>query len=341
MAKKILVTGGAGYIGSHTTVELIKNGYEVVIVDNLSNSQLSVIDNIYKISGTKPLFIKGDCTELENMRQIFKDHNFDAIIHFAAYKAVGESVEKPLEYYKNNVLSLINVLDLAREYNVTNIVFSSSCTVYGQPDILPATEQTIHKKSASPYGNSKQMCEDILSDLAAITPSFNSIALRYFNPIGAHPSSLLGEMPVGIPNNLLPYVTQTAVGIRECLSIFGDDYNTNDGTAVRDYIDIIDLAEAHVCAVNRMIEGKCKSNIEFFNIGTGNGVSVLELVNTFEQVNNLKLNYKIVGRRDGDIEAVWADASYANNELGWSAKVPLSETLLNVWNWEKRLNNKI
>ena len=341
MAKKILVTGGAGYIGSHTTVELIKNGYEVVIVDNLSNSQLSVIDNIYKISGTKPLFIKGDCTELENMRQIFKDHNFDAIIHFAAYKAVGESVEKPLEYYKNNVLSLINVLDLAREYNVTNIVFSSSCTVYGQPDILPATEQTIHKKSASPYGNSKQMCEDILSDLAAITPSFYSIALRYFNPIGAHPSSLLGEMPVGIPNNLLPYVTQTAVGIRECLSIFGDDYNTNDGTAVRDYIDIIDLAEAHVCAVNRMIEGKCKSNIEFFNIGTGNGVSVLELVNTFEQVNNLKLNYKIVGRRDGDIEAVWADASYANNELGWSAKVPLSETLLNVWNWEKRLNNKI
>lgn len=339
MNKRILVTGGTGYIGSHTVVELINSGFNPVIVDNLSNSDVSVIDNIEKITGVKVPFELADCCDTLRMKEIFSKYEFSSIIHFAAYKAVGESVEKPLEYYKNNIYSLIVMLEMARQFGVNNIVFSSSCTVYGQPDILPATERTPFKKATSPYGNSKKMCEDILADFTNITDGIQSIALRYFNPIGSHPSALIGEKPKGIPNNLLPYVTQTAAGIRECLSVFGDDYNTPDGTAVRDYIDVQDLARAHVISVNRMVGGLCKSKIEFFNIGTGVGVSVLELIKSFEKINNLKLNYKIAPRREGDIEAVWADAKYANEELGWRAEVSLDETLRNVWNWEQTLHN--
>ena len=337
MGKGILVTGGTGYIGSHTVVELIEAGYEVIIIDNLSNSDESVIKGIEAITGIRPEFVKADCRNIDALEKIFKKEKIDSIIHFAAAKAVGESVEQPLEYYHNNILSLINIISLMRKYGVPNMVFSSSCTVYGQPEVLPATEQTPRLEAESPYGNTKRICEDIIRDSVKAYGSINAIALRYFNPIGAHPSALIGELPRGVPNNLLPYVTQTAAGIREVLSIFGDDYNTPDGFCIRDYIDINDLAAAHVAALDRMLDGKMKKSFEVFNIGTGQGVSTMEIVKTFEQVNGLQLNYRITGRREGDIEAIWADPSYANEELGWYARKSLYETLRSAWKWQQRL----
>lgn len=338
---KVFVTGGTGYIGSHTVVELQQNGFEVVIVDNLSNSNLQVLEGIEKITGIRPEFEKFDLTDEVATRDFFARHrDIKAVIHFAALKAVGESVSKPLEYYKNNLNSLMNVLSSMREFGVKNLVFSSSCTVYGQADVLPVTEQTPRKQAESPYGNTKAMCEDIMRDLAKVEKEMNLIALRYFNPIGAHPSACIGELPNGIPNNLLPYLTQTVAGIREQLSVFGDDYQTPDGTPVRDYIDVVDLAKAHVVAIQRLIEGKNKSNYEYFNIGTGNGVSVLELIQAFEKATGKKVNYKIVGRRAGDIEKVWADTSLANKELGWKAEMSLVDTLANAWRWQEKLDKK-
>ena len=340
MAKRVLVTGGTGYIGSHTTVELIEAGYEVVIVDNLSNSERFVLKGIQRITGKKVPFHKVDCCSLASLRRVFKRYGFNAVIHFAASKAVGESVEIPLQYYRNNLTSLMNILELMRETGVHNLVFSSSCTVYGQAEKLPVSEQTPRREATSPYGNTKHMCEDIIRDSVAAYPDIRSIALRYFNPIGAHPSAEIGELPRGVPNNLIPFVTQTAAGIRPMLSVFGDDYNTPDGSCIRDYINVTDLAKAHVVAVDRMTGGKMKKPYEIFNIGTGRGVSTLEVVRTFEKVNDLKLNYKIVGRRAGDIEAVWADPTYANEELGWKAEKTLEETLRSAWNWQKHLDDK-
>lgn len=333
----VLVSGGAGYIGSHTAVELIGAGYDVVIVDNLSNSDMDAVEGVRRITGVDVPFVKADCCDRDGFRKVFEKYDFDSVIHFAASKAVGESVEKPLEYYRNNLTSFMNVVDLMREYGRRNIVFSSSCTVYGEADKLPVTEQTPRKPATSPYGNTKQMCEDILRDSLAAYDGLKGIALRYFNPIGAHPSALIGELPRGVPQNLVPYITQTAAGLRDCLSVFGDDYPTPDGSNIRDYIDVVDLAKAHVAAISRMIEGKNKQDYEIFNIGTGRGVSVLELVRKFEEVNHLRLNYKIVGRRAGDIVAIWADTSYANDELGWRAERTLEETLASAWKWEKHI----
>lgn len=337
MSKCVLVTGGAGYIGSHTTVELTAAGYDVVIADDLSNSDMSGVEGVRAITGKEIPFVEMNCLDREAMEKLFSDYKIDAVIHFAAFKAVGESVAEPLKYYSNNVETFVTLLQTAAKFGVDNIVFSSSATVYGQPDVLPATEQTPRKPATSPYGNTKQMCEDILRDTVAASASFKGIALRYFNPIGAHPSALIGELPKGVPNNLVPFITQTAAGVRECLSVFGDDYNTPDGSCLRDYIDVVDLAKAHVTAVSRMLDGKNKERYEIFNIGTGRAVSVLELVNTFEKVNNLKLNYKIVGRRPGDVESVWADTTLAETELGWKAERSLDDTLKCAWEWEKRV----
>lgn len=338
MNKKILVTGGTGYIGSHTVVELMENGYEPIIIDDLSNSSIDVLDSIEKITGKKPIFEKLNLIVLEDVEKFFHKHKgIEAIIHFAASKAVGESVQIPLHYYRNNIVSLINLIECQKKFDVPNIVFSSSCTVYGQPDVLPVTEETPRKDAESPYGNTKRINEDILRDAIQVSPELKGIALRYFNPIGAHPSGLIGELPLGVPQNLVPFITQTAAGLREQLSVFGDDYNTPDGSAIRDYINVVDLAKAHVVAIERLIEGKNKAGYEIFNLGTGNGNSVLELVNAFEKANNLKLNYKIVARRAGDIEKIWADTSYANNELGWKAETPLEDTLVSAWKWEKNL----
>jgi UDP-glucose 4-epimerase len=340
MSKKILVTGGTGYIGSHTVVELQNAGFQVLIADNLSNSRIEVLDAIAKITGIKPEFEKIDLSNAKETEVLFDKHtDIEAIIHFAAYKAVGESVQKPLEYYHNNINSLINILNNMRRKAVRNMVFSSSCTVYGQPDKLPVTEQTPRKPAESPYGNTKAICEDIIRDFCKVNPETNSIALRYFNPIGAHPSALIGEEPIGVPGNLVPFITQTAAGIRKELSIFGDDYNTPDGTAIRDYINVVDLSEAHLVAINRLIQNKQKNNLEFFNIGTGDGLSVMQLVKTFIEVNKVNLPYKITDRRPGDIEKIWADTSLANNELGWKAKKSLEETLKSAWNWEKNIRN--
>lgn len=333
----VLVAGGAGYIGSHTTVELIAAGYDVVIVDNFSNSDRSAVEGVRKITGVEVPCIEVDCCDKEAFRRIFEQYEFDSAIHFAASKAVGESVEKPMLYYRNNLLSLMNLVELMHEYGRHNIVFSSSCTVYGEPDKQPVTELTPRKEATSPYGNTKQMSEDILRDAAKAYGDMKTIALRYFNPIGAHPSALIGELPRGVPQNLVPYVTQTAAGIRECLSVFGDDYPTPDGSCIRDYIDVTDLARAHVAAINRMVEGKSKECYEVFNVGTGRGVSVLELIESFERVNNLKLNYKIAPRRAGDIIAIWADPTLANNELGWQAERTLDETLAAAWKWQQSL----
>lgn len=340
MNKKVLVTGGTGYIGSHTCVELAEAGYEPIIVDNLSNSERTALNGIEEIIGRKIEFIEADCCDAAAMEKVFSTHEIGSVIHFAAFKSVNESAAKPIEYYKNNLGSLLTILTAMRTHGVRNIVFSSSCTVYGQADVLPVTESTPRKEATTPYGRTKQMCEDILKSVAAAYPEFTGIALRYFNPIGAHPSALIGELPRGVPNNLIPYVTQTAAGIRECLSVFGNDYNTPDGSCIRDYIDVTDLAKAHVCAVNRMLGGKCKANYEIFNVGTGNGASTLEIVKTFERVNNLKLNYKIAGRREGDIEAIWADPSYANNELGWKAVRSLDDTLRSAWKWQQHISGK-
>ena len=335
--RMVLVTGGAGYIGSHTSVELINAGYEVVIVDNLSNSDRSSLEGIEKITGVKPLFIEADCCDMEAMRRVFEQYDFQSVIHFAAFKAVGESVSEPLKYYRNNLLSLTNILELMREYKRSNILFSSSATVYGDADELPVTEQTPRKSATSPYGNTKQMAEDILRDTVAAFEGMNGIALRYFNPIGAHPTALIGELPRGVPNNLVPYVTQTAAGVRECLSIFGDDYPTPDGSCLRDYIDIVDLARAHVVAIDRMVNNKNKMAFEIFNVGTGRPVSVFELVKGFEQANDLKLNYKVAPRRPGDVTAVWADTRLANEELGWKAERELNDTLRSAWLWERHV----
>jgi UDP-glucose 4-epimerase len=336
---KILVTGGTGYIGSHTVVELINDGYEVVIVDNLSNSQIEVLDGIQKITGVRPVFKNIDLCEREKVFRLFEEHTIEAIIHFAALKAVGESVEKPLEYYHNNTESLINLLFAMKNYNTSSFVFSSSCTVYGQPDLLPVTEKAPIKKAMSPYGNSKQIAEEIIEDAIYAIPSIKAIALRYFNPVGAHKSALIGELPLGIPQNLVPFVTQTAAGIREKLRVFGSDYNTPDGTAIRDYIYICDLARAHVVAVQRMLNNRNKKSFEIFNLGTGKGVSVMEIIKTFEKVTGRKINFELTGRREGDIEQVWADTSFANKELGWKADTPLDETLRTAWEWEKRIRN--
>ena len=337
MNKRVLVAGGAGYIGSHTAVELINAGYEVIIVDNFSNSDASSLDGIRKITGITPTFVEADCCDKEAMRRIFEDYDFDSAIHFAAFKAVGESVAEPMKYYRNNLVSLVNILELMKEYGRKNVVFSSSATVYGDADVLPVTELTPRKPATSPYGNTKQMSEDILRDMVAATDGLSGIALRYFNPIGAHPTALIGELPRGVPNNLVPYITQTAAGIRECLSIFGDDYPTPDGSCLRDYIDIVDLARAHVVAIDRMVGQRNTERYEVFNIGTGKPVSVFELVHGFEEANNLKLNYKVAPRRAGDVTAVWADTTRANDVLGWRAERELSDTLRAAWAWERHV----
>ncbi len=337
MAKTILVTGGAGYIGSHTAVELINAGYDVVVVDNLSNAELSAVDGIRQITGKEVPFVEADCCDRAAMDKLFTDYPISAIIHFAAYKAVGESVAQPLMYYGNNVGSLVTLLESMRAKGVENIVFSSSCTVYGQPEVLPVTEQSPRLPATSPYGNTKQICEDVLRDSIAAYGALKGIALRYFNPVGAHPSAMLGELPKGVPNNLVPFITQTAAGLRKELSVFGDDYPTPDGSCLRDYIDVVDLAKAHVSAVDRMLKGKSKAAYEIFNVGTGRAVSVLELLNTFQKVNNITVPYKIVGRRAGDVTAVWADTTFANNELGWKAEKTLEETLQGAWKWEKKI----
>lgn len=336
--KQILVTGGAGYIGSHTAVELINAGYEVVIVDNLSNSGIESLDGIEKITGIRPAFEQFDLVEKDKLEDFFTRYkNIVAIIHFAASKAVGESVEIPLVYYRNNLVSLINLLECQLKFGISNIVFSSSCTVYGQPDQLPVTENTPRKDAESPYGNTKRVNEDILKDTIAANPAIKGIALRYFNPVGAHPSALIGELPLGVPANLVPFITQTAAGLRSELKVFGNDYDTFDGSAVRDYINVVDLAKAHVVAVERLLDNKNKAGYEIFNLGTGNGVSVLEAVQAFEKASGVKLNYKIVDRRAGDIEKIWADTTFANEELGWKAETGLEETMLSAWLWEKRV----
>jgi UDP-glucose 4-epimerase len=338
MKKKVLVTGGTGYIGSHTVVELQNSGFEVVIVDNLSNSKIEVLDGIEAISGIRPLFEKIDLSVECECNEFFKKHTgIDAIIHFAASKAVGESVEKPLMYYRNNLNSLMNILEAMKENNIPNLVFSSSCTVYGQPDKLPVTESTPRKEAESPYGNTKSICEDIIRDTTKAHPELKGIALRYFNPIGAHPSSKIGELPLGVPNNLIPFLTQTVAGIRPELSVFGNDYNTTDGSCIRDYINVVDLAKAHVVAIERLLQDKNTSNYEYFNVGTGSGVSVLEIIESFERSTGEKVPHKIVGRRAGDIEQIYADTSYSNRELGWQSEKSLDETLLSAWNWQKTL----
>ena len=337
MKEMVLVSGGAGYIGSHTAVELINAGYDVVVADNLSNSDMSGVEGVRKITGVDVPFVNVDCCDKEAFRKVFEQYNFNSIIHFAAYKAVGESVIDPMKYYGNNLTSFMNVVDLMREFGRPNIVFSSSATVYGEADELPVTELTPRKPATSAYGNTKQMCEDILRDSVNAYENLKGISLRYFNPIGAHPTALIGELPRGVPQNLVPFITQTAAGVRECLSVFGDDYPTPDGSCLRNYIDVVDLAKAHVVAITRMIQDKNKTAYEVFNIGTGNATSVLELVNSFERVNELKLNYKVAPRRPGDVVSIWADTTLANEELGWKAERPLDDTLQSAWAWEKNV----
>ncbi len=334
---KILVTGGTGYIGSHTVVELQKKGYDVVIVDNLSNSYEYVIDRIFEITGKRPEFHNFDLSEPEPTAAFFKTHNdLDGIIHFAAFKAVGESMEKPLEYYRNNLQSLMNILKGMKDHKINNLVFSSSCTVYGQPDELPVKETSPIKEAWSPYGNTKQMAEEIIRFVVKAS-SISCISLRYFNPIGAHQTALIGELPIGVPNNLVPFITQTAIGKRKVLKVFGSDYNTPDGTAIRDYIHVVDLAQAHVVAIDRMTERKSDSNFEVFNLGTGNGFSVLQVIQSFERVSGQKLNYEIVDRRPGDVEKVWADTTFANDKLGWKAQRDLDDMMDSAWKWELAL----
>lgn len=339
MKQTILVTGGTGFIGSHTTVELIEAGYKVVVVDNLSNSNISVLDGIEKITGVRPAFEQIDLRDAEATEGVFKKYpDIEGIIHFAASKAVGESVQKPLLYYHNNIISLINLLQLMPKYQVKGIIFSSSCTVYGQPkpENLPVTEEAPHQKATSPYGNTKEVNEQIILDYINSGAPIKSVVLRYFNPIGAHPSALIGELPNGVPNNLIPYVTQTAMGIREQLTIFGNDYNTPDGTCIRDYIYVVDLAKAHVAAMTRVLD-KDTDAIEYFNIGTGKGNSTLEIVETFEKATGVKLNWKYGPRRGGDIEKIWGDCTKANTVLGWKADTPLNDVLASAWKWQVKL----
>ncbi|MFY0686778.1 MAG: UDP-glucose 4-epimerase GalE [Cyclobacteriaceae bacterium] len=338
MSKKVLLTGGTGFIGSHTAVELINEGFEVVIIDDLSNSNIEVLDRIEQIVGVKPLFEQVDVRNLESLQAVFAKYEFSSIIHFAAKKAVGESVEKPVLYYDVNVNGMLNLLKVMKEFQVPNVVFSSSCTVYGQPDKLPVTESTPFQPAESPYGNSKQIGEEILQDTTKADPNLHAISLRYFNPVGAHESALIGELPVGVPANLIPFITQTAAGIRAQLKVFGGDYNTPDGSAVRDYIHVVDLAKAHVIALKRMENAAQKSNYEFFNIGTGTGSSVLQAINAFEESAGVKVNYLVVDRRAGDIEQIYADTTFANDELGWKAEKGLKEMMSSAWKWQQTLH---
>lgn len=338
MKKCVLVSGGAGFIGSHVTVELIEAGYDVIVADNLSNCDLTCFEGVKKITGRDDLaFHKVDFCDASATDELFSSNRIDAVIHFAGFKAVGESVSEPLKYYRNNLTSFINVIEACRRHGCSNILFSSSATVYGEPDSVPVTEQSPRKPATSSYGNTKQMCEDILRDSVQAYSEIRGIALRYFNPIGAHPSALIGELPRGVPNNLVPFITQTAIGKRECLSVFGNDYPTPDGTCQRDFIDIVDLAKAHVFAVRRMLEDKMKNEYEIFNVGTGKPLSVMELITRFEAANGLKLNYKFAPRREGDVVAIWADPSLANAELGWKAERDIDDTLAAAWAWEKHL----
>ncbi len=338
---RILVTGGTGYIGSHTVVELQKAGYPVVIIDNLSNSNAAVVDGIEKITGIRPDFVEADCTDMDALRRLFADYpGIKGIINFAASKAVGESMSKPVLYYRNNLNTLMNLLDMMAEKEVEGIVFSSSCTVYGEPDQNPVTEASPIKKATSPYGNTKQISEEIITDVINAGAPFKSIILRYFNPVGAHPSSEIGELPNGVPQNLVPYLTQTAMGIRKELSVFGDDYDTPDGSCIRDYIDVVDLAKAHVIAVERMLQDKSAEKIEIFNLGTGNGVSVLGLIAAFEKATGVKVPHKIAPRRAGDIEKVWANPERANKVLGWVADTPIEDTMRNAWAWQVKLRER-
>jgi UDP-glucose 4-epimerase len=332
--KEVLVTGGLGYIGSHTVVELIKANYKVVIVDNLANTMIEVLDRIEKIAGNRPAYYQLDVNDTEDLKEVFSKHEIEAVIHFAAYKAVGESVEYPIKYYKNNVGGLISLLEVMKEYKVNNLVFSSSCTVYGQPDMSPVKEDAVVKEPTSPYGNTKKICEEILSSLDGI----NTISLRYFNPIGAHESAEIGELPIGQPNNLVPFMTQSASGWRGPLTIFGDDYNTPDGTCIRDYIHVTDLADAHIMSMN-LLENEVDLGFEVINIGTGMGYSVLEVVSTFNELSDKKVTFAIGERRSGDVEQVWANADKAFRRLGWKPKFGLKEMLLSSWNWQKKLNS--
>ena len=337
---RILVTGGTGYIGSHTVVELMQKGYDVVIVDNLSNSNQDVLDGIAAIVGARPDFVQADCCNMLAINEVFAQYtDIVGVIHFAASKAVNESVEQPLMYYRNNLMSLVTILEAMQQHAVNNIVFSSSCTVYGQPEskYLPVDESAPLQKALSPYGNTKQINEDIIRDTAHANQALRATILRYFNPIGAHPSAMIGELPNGVPQNLLPYVTQTAAGLRAELKIFGNDYNTPDGSCIRDYIYVVDLAKAHVKAVERMLSGVAAEQIELFNLGTGRGLSVLEIVDTFIKVTGVDVPYQIVGRREGDIEQVWAKADKANKVLGWTADTPIEEVLMSAWKWEQKL----
>ena len=333
----ILVTGGLGYIGSHTVVELIENNYEVIIIDNLSNSELFILDNIKKITGVKPKFYNEDLLDLNKTNDVINKHDIDGVIHFAAFKSVSESIKYPLKYYRNNLLSLINILRSMVENNISNIVFSSSCTVYGQPDKLPVSENAPFKKADSPYSKSKQISEQIIEDFVNSNDNISSISLRYFNPVGAHDSGMIGELPIGIPDNLVPYITQTAAGIRDELSVFGNDYNTSDGTAIRDYIHIVDLAKAHLMAIKRLNNSKKKNIFEFFNVGKGTGFSVMDVINSFEKINNIKLKYSFRDRRDGDIEEIYSDVTKSKKILKWQAEKSLDDMMSSAWKWQKYL----
>lgn len=338
MNDKILVTGGTGYIGSHTTVQLQEAGYEVVIIDNLSNSNIEVLDGIEAITGKRPVFFEGDCTDMKTLRRMFEQNpGIKGIINFAASKAVGESVHKPILYYRNNLGTLLNLLECMPEFGVKGIVFSSSCTVYGEPDVNPIDESAPIKPATSPYGNTKQISEEIIRDVITSGSPIRSILLRYFNPVGAHPSAKIGELPIGVPQNLVPYITQTAAGVRKELTVFGDDYNTPDGSCIRDFIDVNDLAKAHVIAMKRMLDSDNHDNLEVFNLGTGCGLSVLELINAFESATGVKVPHKIGPRREGDIEKIWADPKKANEVLGWKAETPITDTMANAWRWQQSL----
>lgn len=338
---KVLITGGAGFIGSHTTVALQENGFDVIVLDDLSNSNPDVLNRVFQITGKKAHFYQVNVCDKEAVKEVFRsEENIDAIIHFAAFKAVGESVSNPLKYYRNNLLGMINLLEEMEVSGIENFIFSSSATVYGQPDVLPATESTPIQAANSPYGNTKQINEEILSDAIIAGKTLKGIALRYFNPIGAHPSGLIGELPIGTPNNLMPFITQTAIGKHAELKVFGGDYQTPDGTAIRDYIHVMDLARAHVTAMVRLIQNKNKKPFEVFNLGTGNGFSVLEVIRSFEKTAGMKLNYSIVERRQGDVEQIFASTDLANRELGWKAELDLDEMTRSAWQWELNLNNK-
>jgi len=338
--EKVLVTGGTGYIGSHTAVELINSGFDVLIVDDLSNSDISALNGIEKITGVRPEFENFDLCDKSGVRELFNKYKISSVIHFAAFKAVGESVQLPLKYYRNNLVSLLNLLDEANDGKTEALVFSSSCTIYGQPKDLPVTEDAPVIPAESPYGNTKQICEEIIRDTCSVNEKIKAISLRYFNPVGAHETGLIGELPSGVPTNLVPFITQAAAGIRKELRVFGDDYNTPDGSCIRDFIHVVDLAKAHVVALNRILGHNQKSNYEFFNIGTGNGISVLQLIKTFEDVTGVKLNYKIVEKRPGDIEQIWADTTIANRELGWKAEMGVREMMDTAWKWQQNIANK-